>query len=179
MQRYFRNGLLILNVCAVLALAGLWVRSTFVADHLKWRLRDQWQITSNWGTLFLFRHENEVFSIQSSYGRTRAQPLGSSSPGRRLLGFYYDHDVGTASPSITTVLGVPFWFLIGLGIVPLAVAFVRFRRDQAIRRLGLCQKCGYDLRATKDRCPECGTVRENLSTAGSDDGSDLKSKSEI
>jgi hypothetical protein len=43
----------------------------------------------------------------------------------------------------------------------LPVAFV-YRRFRCRRRAGLCPSCGYDLRATPERCPECGAVPDGL-----------------
>jgi hypothetical protein len=55
------------------------------------------------------------------------------------------------------VVGIPYWFVVAVSLAPLAL---RVRRHIAarIRRPGLCPNCGYDLRATPDRCPECGAV---------------------
>ena len=44
-----------------------------------------------------------------------------------------------------------------LAVLPV-LALLRWRRDRRRFAHGLCQRCGYDLRATPDRCPECGTA---------------------
>src|SRR5262249_27584567 len=52
-------------------------------------------------------------------------------------------------------LGAPYWFIASTFAIPLAVwIWQRFRRVQMWK----CINCGYDLRATPDRCPECGTA---------------------
>ena len=46
--------------------------------------------------------------------------------------------------------------LYGLGGVVIAIAAVRRRRLARAEREGLCIYCGYDVRASRGRCPECG-----------------------
>jgi len=55
------------------------------------------------------------------------------------------------------LVGVPCWLVvISTGVLP-AVRLWLCRQNRLARRRGLCPTCGYDLRASKDRCPECGT----------------------
>lgn len=53
---------------------------------------------------------------------------------------------------------IPYWPLaVATGALPL-LWFPRFLRRAYRRRKGLCASCGYDLRASGDRCPECGAA---------------------
>ena len=52
------------------------------------------------------------------------------------------------------IVGVPLVGLTLLFAVPPAVWFTRRRRRVG---QGCCRACGYDLRASPERCPECGT----------------------
>jgi hypothetical protein len=61
-----------------------------------------------------------------------------------------------------TVVAVPWWLPALLFTIAPAVAFRGARRARRARwaaRVGHCASCGYDLRASPDRCPECGNVR--------------------
>jgi hypothetical protein len=71
-------------------------------------------------------------------------------------------------------------FILKVALVPLAIRVGsllgplprRCRRrsptDGGVFPAGLCPACGYDLRATPERCPECGSVswRERSSPGG-------------
>ena len=56
------------------------------------------------------------------------------------------------------VVMVPYWLLILLTAVLPTIWLVLILRHRRRVRAGACLNCGYDLRATPDRCPECGTV---------------------
>jgi hypothetical protein len=58
-------------------------------------------------------------------------------------------------------VGVPFWFVILISAPVPCVWLARWARQRQRsrrRKRGGCEQCGYDLRATPGRCPECGRV---------------------
>jgi hypothetical protein len=59
----------------------------------------------------------------------------------------------TPSSPVLLSVTVPHWFLAAASAILPAARAVRRRT-----RPGHCSACGYDLRATPQRCPECGRV---------------------
>jgi hypothetical protein len=92
-----------------------------------------------------------------------------------LAAFIREHPIAVSAFIVTWATGVidavNEWFLhhnqgiaeatLLLGLASIPVWFPTFwkrERQQKRLRQGKCRSCGYDLRATPDRCPECGEV---------------------
>jgi|SRR5882724_2139098 len=54
---------------------------------------------------------------------------------------------------------MPHWFVFLLMLFPSIRLIPRFVRKSRWQARGCCIKCGYDLRATPGKCPECGAQR--------------------
>src|ERR1700722_9379222 len=60
--------------------------------------------------------------------------------------------------------GDTFWSLfpkeniMWVAVAAALIIYDRRRLSREVRHDGRCQICGYDLRATPERCPECGTI---------------------
>jgi hypothetical protein len=104
-------------------------------------------------------------------------PLSSLIPSNRRDARGYYHDITGWGPPETGkwvhfgfgisctrwidgrsnfVVAVPFWFLALLCALPPALVVRGAMRRRGTMISGKCRRCGYDLRATPDRCPECG-----------------------
>src|SRR5665213_3130757 len=53
---------------------------------------------------------------------------------------------------------LPDWFLLLVSVILPIRWLVVFTRNKRQLRVGHCSSCGYDLRETPNRCPECGTI---------------------
>lgn len=124
------------------------------------------------GTSIYLRHGFCVRSSGRPYhykefttGRSQAIKPSADLGSLRLgllerLGFGFQINRWTSGPLAGWSVTLPFWFLIAVAVFPATSFFRRVGRTiraRNRRRRGCCEQCGYDLRGTPDRCPECGT----------------------
>jgi hypothetical protein len=97
-------------------------------------------------------HPHGCVWTRSAVSDTRAV-LGQTNS----FGFGYEIAQRPSQAGIYNYLIVPLWFVFGMGsVLPFGRIIRRCLRRRKIS-VGCCNVCGYDLRATPDRCPECGT----------------------
>ena len=158
------NIFCLLSLSLGLACVGMWIRSGYVGDILE----------KNHGNVFATR----VISVSGFLLLevvTITSPRPAFPPGMlRWDTFPEEEYVGSPSPNwdfhwpsyrtnkivngrIPGELLLPYW-LLTLATTLLPGAWFRKRwKARHPKKEGLCPKCGYDLRASPLRCPECGT----------------------
>lgn len=176
--RIVLNTLTAVLLLLSLTATGLWLRSHVVGDTLRCEERRRYVETkfafvSEAGEMMVVRHwyhwehlsDNAPIKREPDYKRfdwERNEHPRRWADGMNQSTFWdrvgFDVLISRRPTYTFHRLGAPYWFVVVvLALVPgwrLACWWRRRRR----RRLGHCFVCGYDMRATPDRCPECGQV---------------------
>lgn len=95
-------------------------------------------------------------------------------PIRSWMGIGYGSDVGPPmsvgppeAPRNVHFLTVPYWLVtVTFSLLPALLILRTIHRNKRTQS-GHCVTCGYDLQATPDRCPECGSVPEKKDAVSS------------
>ncbi|MDB5172511.1 MAG: hypothetical protein JWN51_1284 [Phycisphaerales bacterium] len=153
----------LLSLLLFVATCALWVRSYRVADGALMPKAGWWRrytITSDLGTVTVY---TEILRPPSDPPYWHSYPLDEPFSNRlreaakdKLLwmGFAVRSN-GVAGQVL--MVSVPYWSLVVLTACPPTVWAIRRRAMGNRKATGKCPWCGYDLRATPERCPECGT----------------------
>src|SRR4051812_39306604 len=145
---------ILLHICASLSLLLcltsiiFWYRSHHItnpslkiADSINIRTADpRWWINT---------HPNHL-TLCRQIGRDWDRPLKSFD----FLGVNFGG--GWGEGSMLWNLVIPFWLLTALFCVLPLCDFILAITKSVRNTKGHCRHCGYDLRASPDRCPECG-----------------------
>jgi hypothetical protein len=118
-----------------------------------------------------------AIGIQFEFGAPKPHPPGGpngyvNTTGPYFLGFIWTNANWEWRNSATrwhsTTLGFPWWPIPAALLMHPLIRALRWLEARRMARqramygpplpITHCQICGYDLRATPNRCPECGTV---------------------
>ena len=109
-----------------------------------------------------------------SYRGAARPPLVAGSGFLAAVGVSVGNDVVVAtspaglppwSGSISWIT-LPYWLILAVIAIPAVWRGQNLLRQRLRPQPGYCPRCGYDLRATTDRCPECGAITPPIPRMG-------------
>lgn len=116
-----------------------------IVFHSPSRFRERIWFIRRAGSVGRFEHDFLIFDYTDTGWNARGR-LNAAYPGLQQRGADFRLRISLWTAAVP-FMGTTAWLWMW-----------RRRRRQAFRRAHqLCEACGYDLRATPDRCPECGT----------------------
>jgi hypothetical protein len=185
LKRFLRRAtVLITTLMVIFAVVGQ-VRSQYAGDII--RVQSQYvDGTTFYQREFVFATGSGVMGVDLRYGRypfDTTEEMRSSTVFKELdngirmkwtiqeprglprlsgfdtwwgeMGFALVHDVRPMSTWWR--MNAPFWVVALVGLVYPLLLFAGVTRSFLRRRAGRCTTCGYDIRATPKRCPECAS----------------------
>ena len=178
-MRIARFIVLSVGTALFIAIIALWVRSYWVADSWHWSdvHRDHCVALSGGRLIYLTADwPNGRVELPVEHSTTRRVPTMPwwdeierfNRPRERWLILHRVRDVYPYPPQqmflsfympTWDVWWVPVWPLVLISSIVPTVGLSRWYRKRRRLRRGLCHECGYDLRESGERCPECGTMR--------------------
>jgi hypothetical protein len=168
-----RISVMILSIVLIGVSSWLWVRSyDFASDVVSWQRPGgiAYAAVSREGILFLTRaHLSSpnaptgwLCRVDNNGGLTHQWHSDIRSRlGLRLVETciprqWPEGGYGSEGGALARSIYLPYWVPVTLfALYPCWRWWSTFRQRR--RMPGCCEKCGYDLRASTDRCPECGT----------------------
>jgi hypothetical protein len=163
------NALTALSLLLLVATAVLWVRSYRLVDYPKYQLdRGTAAMYSSRGGVRLSYATATELNPGLTWDRLKGlsyYPLNDTAhPFWNRLGIGVDSGQSYASGNTVASrywgITLPHWLIAAAMVLPPLARAVGCYRRRRRSVPGLCTKCGYDLRATPDRCPECGQETE-------------------
>jgi hypothetical protein len=161
---------------------GMVVRSHYRRDSLVWSSPNQvktamssgnaWYAISRDGSLQI-GSESWVVTVTATMllSKSATRPPGISfrtemRPGDSAIGYgFWTSNYTDYQPLYSyheRLIRIGWMVILVATLLPtalLTIIFVRrLRETRRLAQMGHCQNCGYDLRATPDKCPECGTI---------------------
>ena len=147
----------------ILSLIGLLISVTALVTSW-WRIKYRGVVW--YGSVWDSNASFTWFGSHSELNRGLSNPSGYSMGltvrgyrGIRGVTSWWAYYVKRSPFSVRLPLMYPIAFF-AVASIALLGPIGRYRRRKR-KKLGLCLRCGYDLRASKDRCPECGIRRAN------------------